>query len=89
MKRLEAQIAKTQNKLCKLREEQKRRQAQNAKRCKPARKRGRPPIDENVLIRAVKLAETRTLPHVAMKLGISLTTLYNKGIKRYVLDKTS
>ncbi len=47
--------------------------------------RGRPKINEEILIKAVKLAGTKTLNDVCFKLNISRSTLYKHGITRRAL----
>ncbi len=85
MTRLDAQIAETQETLSNLRAEKRREKLLNVKKSAPA-KRGRPAINEDVLIAAVKLAETKTLANVAMKLDIGRATLYKYGISRARLE---
>jgi transcriptional regulator of acetoin/glycerol metabolism len=85
MTRLQTQIEQTKAKLAKLRDEENRAKLQVVK-SKPKKKRGRKKISETVLIRAVELAEGKTLPDVAHRLDVSLSTLYKYGIKRYILE---
>lgn len=88
--KLNKQIECKERELLDLRQKRRELKTAEIKKHKKPMKRGRPRISEDILIEAVKLAETRTLPHVAMKLGISLNSLYNNGIKRYILEgKTS
>lgn len=49
---------------------------------KNSRPRGRPQLEKDLLEKARKMAETRTLPETAFRLGISRSTLYKKGISR-------
>lgn len=83
---LERQLKKSQAKVAELQKQVRLEKERKAKINKPPKKRGRPAIDENILIKAVQLAETKPLPHVAMRLNISLRTLYRYGIKRNVLN---
>ncbi len=83
---LNKQIECKECELSELKQKRRKLKAAEINKNKKPMPRGRPRISEDILIEAVKLAETRTLPHVAMKLGISLKTLYNNGIKRYVLE---
>ncbi len=50
-------------------------------------KRGRKKLDEKIIQEAWKLAETKSLPDVALKLDIALRTLYNYGINRKAVNK--
>lgn len=88
MNRIEKQLRKTQARIAKLKRKQ-REAAAVRKRNKPVKTRkrsGRPRIDETLIVRAIKLAETRSLPDVALSLGISLKTLANYGVTRKALE---
>jgi hypothetical protein len=86
MTSLEVQIIKTQEKLSNLREQKRLAKLRNKKASQPEKTRGRPKISEDVLIKAVQMAETKPLAIVAIKLEIGLTTLYNYGISRARLE---
>lgn len=58
-------------------------------RPKSDRPRGRPAIDPKRLDHARRLAETRPISTVAIKTGISTSTLYSYGISRRAVIKTA
>jgi DNA invertase Pin-like site-specific DNA recombinase len=49
--------------------------------------RGRPKIDPKRVARAKILAKDFSIPDVALVTGVSMSTMYRKGIKRYRLDR--
>ena len=85
MKRLRAQIERTQKKLNQLRERERREKMRQSKPARTAKKRGRPRISEDLLIKAVKMAETKSLSDIALQLGIAESTLFNYGITKIAL----
>ena len=77
---LESKIKQDKSKLTeykRLRDEE--RKAEAKKNRKPP---GRKPLDAELIERAKELAKTKTLPDVALRLGIALRSLYNNGISR-------
>ena len=91
MDRIQKQILKSQNKIAQLKAKQRDRDLKKKKiKSKTPGKSGRPAIDDELILRAIKLAEDKPLTDVALRLGVSLRTLYNKGISRRMLEaKTS
>ncbi len=83
---LDKQIECKKRELSELRQKRRELKIAEIRKNKKPKPRGRPRISEDLLIEAVELAKTRTLPHVALKMGISLKTLYRYNIKRYVLN---
>ena len=53
---------------------------------KSERGRGRQPLDDALIARAREKAKSKPLKDVALSLGISLRSMYNKGISRKALD---
>ena len=53
---------------------------------KPRKPRGRPRIDGNIIAKAKELGQKMPLPTVALRLDVSLSTLYRNGIKREILN---
>jgi hypothetical protein len=49
---------------------------------------GRPTLDDKTILKARKLAAKFSIPDVARKLDVSLASLYNYGIKRYLIPFT-
>ncbi len=82
---LDKQIESTKRKLSELRQTRRELKISEINKNKKPIPRGRPRISEAVLVEAVKLAETKTLTAVAMKLNVGLTTLYKYGISRRAL----
>lgn len=87
MKNLQAQIQKTREKLADLKQQEQAQKLRQKKSSQPARVGGRQPIDEKILVEAVKLAETRTLNYVSLKLNVARSTLYKYGISRKALTE--
>lgn len=85
MTRLEKELEKTKEKLAKLRL-QKREEEKTKKALKPKKKRGRKPLDNELVLKMKHEAFTRPLPMVALKYSVCLQTLYNYGIKRKNLE---
>ena len=83
---LDEQIRIAERKLSEL-----KRQRREIKRLakKSLRGRGREPLPDELVERARELTRTKPLLDVALRLGISLRSLYNKGISRQALDAES
>lgn len=89
LERLEIKLELTRQRV---REENKKKAelkliAAQKKKEMPRRRTGRPPLKPEIIERARELGETKPLPDVALKLGISLTSLYNHGISRNEINK--
>jgi hypothetical protein len=67
--------------------ERERKLAEEKKLKENPLKKGRPKLDKETIQKAWKLAETNSLPDVALKLDISLQSLYNYGINRKAVDE--
>ena len=85
---LDNQIAETDKYLKSMRRTR-REDLKLARRSMPKKKRGRKPIDNDILELAKKLAERKPLTEVALQLNVSLRSLYNKGISRAALNTES
>lgn len=87
MNKLDAQIMKTQKRLADLKRKKREQEARQRAKLKPKsnKKRGRPRVDEKLLIRAIELAETMPLADAALRVDLPLSTLYNYGISRRAL----
>lgn len=53
---------------------------------KPIRPRGRPRMDADIIAKAKELGRNMPLPMVALKLDVSMATLYRYQIKRKILN---
>lgn len=87
--RIQKQLDQSRKRIARL---NRRKRADAAKRkqkliAKARGKAGRPKLDEQLIVKAIKLAEKFTLPEVALRLGIPRSTLYNYGISRKELEK--
>ncbi len=80
---LDEQIRIAERKLSELKR-QRRELKQLAK--KSLRGRGREPLPDELIEKARELAQTKPLKDVALRLGIGLRSLYNKGISRRAID---
>ncbi len=56
---------------------------------KSLRGRGREPLPEWLVEKAREMARIRPLKDTALSLGVSVTSLYNKGISRRAIDAES
>ena len=87
MDKIQKQILKSQKKIAQLKQRQREMDLRKKKtKSKTPGKSGRPAIDDTLILRAIKLAEDKPLTDVALRLGVSLRTLYNKGISRRMLE---
>lgn len=88
MTKTEAQIIKSRKRIAKLKQQQREQEAKRKAQLKPkpSGKRGRPPIDESLIVRAIQMAETKSLPDVALSLSVSLKTLLRYGVTRRALN---
>ncbi len=62
------------------------REEQKAETRKSRKLSGRKQLPTALIERAKELAKTKTLTDVALRLGISLRSLYNKGISRKAIN---
>jgi hypothetical protein len=79
---LDIEIQKTRLVLLELEKKRKEEKQQAMKATKPAKRRGRPPIDDNKLIRVVQLARKTSLSDAAFRVGVSRATLHKQGITK-------
>lgn len=85
MTEIDKQIEQAERRVRELQKQRREEKRQEARKNK--KKRGRKPLDNNLIERARKMAETKTLPDTALSLGIALSSLYNKGISRKAINK--
>lgn len=81
---LDEQIKDAERALKELRRQ--KREDEKSEARKNRKSRGRKPINNDLIERARKMAETKTIFDTALSLGISLSTLYNKGVSRKAID---
>lgn len=86
MDKIQRQIDKRLEEIRELRRKQEQAKAEN-KKSKIAKPKGRPGLKKEIILKAKLLALSNPLPLVALKLNISLKTLYNYGISREALNK--
>ncbi len=91
MTRIEAQILKSQRRVAALKEKQRKEklkqlETEREKKKKNPVRRGRPRLKPELIAKARKLAEKLPLPDVALRLGISRSSLLNYGITRNALN---
>ena len=85
MNRLDRQILKAQEKLRELNRQKLEAKKAEQQNREPA-KRGRKPISNETVKQIEAEAYLKPLPDVAFKFNVSLSTLYNHGITREVLN---
>lgn len=86
MTRIEAQILKSQKRIAKIRERERKLKAHRVKKQKvSARRRSRPKLDGKLLEKVRESAKTKSLSDAALKYDISVQSLYNYGISRSAL----
>lgn len=82
---LDKQIECKERELSDLRQTRRELKIAEIRKNKKPMPRGRPRVSEDLLIKAVELAKTKTLAIVALKLNISVSTLIRNGITRRAL----
>jgi hypothetical protein len=84
---LDLEIEKTRKALLELQRKKKEEKLKASKTNHIRRRRGRPRIDDNKLIRVVQLAAKTSLSDAAFRVGVSRSTLHKQGITKRRLTK--
>jgi transcriptional regulator GlxA family with amidase domain len=89
MTKIELQLQKAQKRLAKLKVKKREQDLKRKQRLnpKPSGKRGRPRVDELLIIKAIQMAEKLPLSDVALRLNVSRRTLNNYGLTRRALEE--
>lgn len=81
---IEKEIEKHRKILSELQERKRKHNRPKSK--KSLRPKGRPSIEPEKIQLALQLAKEFPITDVALQLGISMSTLYAKGVKRYLIN---